>query len=198
MTKEVRKAYSNRASEYVAVLGSVEDMDPLDVALITGWGRGVVGPILDAGSGPGHWTGLLGSLGCDASGIDMVPEFVDSARQRFPFIAFEAGDLVDMPFEASSFGGVLAWYSLIHVRPEVRGLAFRELARVLKPEGVLLVGAFLGPQDVPFDHAITEAFYFSENGLADHLVSTGFQVISTHTRSSVGGRPHIAVIARLL
>lgn len=197
MAEEMRHAYSTRASEYVAALGSVEDMDALDIAFITDWGRNVVGPILDAGSGPGHWAGLLHSYGCDASGIDVVPEFVESARQRFPLVAFQEADIRAMPFEESSFGGVLAWYSLIHMRPEVRGQAFNEFARVLRPRGSLLVGAFLGPQGIGFDHAVTEAFYWSEKGLVDDLESTGFQVISTHARSTEGARPHLGVLARL-
>ena len=198
MYYEVRRAYSERASEYIAALGSVEDMDPLDVALITGWGAGVAGPILDAGSGPGHWTGLLHGLGCDVRGLDMVPEFIESARQRFPHVTFKAGDLLDMPFTSSNFGGVLAWYSLIHVRPEDRGRALREFARVLKPKGTLLVGAFFGAQDIPFDHAITEAFYWSEKGLATHLESAGFQVISIDTRCPQSGRSHLVALGRLI
>lgn len=197
MAEKVTDSYSQRASEYVAKLGSVGDMNPLDVALITTWGQGVAGPILDAGSGPGHWTDLLQNLGCDTHGIDMVPEFVDSARKRFPLTAFDLGDILDLPFDASSFGGVLAWYSLIHMRPKARELTFREFARVLKPGGELLVGAFLGQQDLPFDHAITEAFYWSEDGLTDHLRSAGFQVVATQIRSSENTRPHVSVQARL-
>ena len=196
MTEDIKQAYSKRASEYVAALGSVEDMEPLDVALIASWGTKVVGSTLDVGSGPGHWTELLRNHGCDVSGIDVVPEFVDSARKRFPLASFEVGDLLVLPFENARFGGVLAWYSLIHMRPELCKQAFEELARVLKPGGDLLVGAFLGPQGVPFNHAITEAFYWSEQGLADSLDSAGFKVNSTHTRSAESSRPHLAVLAR--
>ncbi|QWL29203.1 class I SAM-dependent methyltransferase [Rathayibacter toxicus] len=198
MTQEVSQAYSKRASEYVAHLGSVKDMDPLDVALITSWGTSVVGPVLDAGSGPGHWTQLLCEHGCDARGIDMVQKFVGSARERFPRASFEVGDLLAMPFDKASFDGVLAWYSLIHLRPELRSQAFGEFARVLRPAGTLLVGAFLGTQGAPFAHAITEAFYWSEQGLVSDLEAAGFTVISVHTRSSEGNRPHLAVIAQRL
>lgn len=197
MSDKVRHAYSRRASEYIAALGSIENMDPLDVTLITSWGRGVDGPILDAGSGPGHWNDVLRSLDLDTRGIDMVPEFVDYARKRFPFAAFEVGNLLDLPFDACSFGGILAWYSLIHLRPEDRDLALKEFARVLQPGGVLLVGAFLGPQGEPFEHGITEAFYWSEKGMAEHLESAGFEVVTIHTRSPEGSRPHLDVLARL-
>ena len=198
MLKEVKQAYSKRASEYVAALGSIESMDPLDIALITDWGKNVNGAILDVGSGPGHWTELLHSQGRQVRGIDMVPGFVESARQRFPLCTFEVGNLLDLPFGDSSFDGILAWYSLIHIQPEALGAAFKELARVLKQEGVLLVGGFLGSQNTPFNHAVTEAFYWSEGGLAEHLESAGFQVSSTYTRRSEKSRAHVAVHARLL
>lgn len=196
ISQDIKQAYSKRASEYVAALGSVEDMDPLDVALIAGWGTRVDGPILDAGSGPGHWTELLRDRGCDVTGIDVVPEFVDSARKRFPLASFEVGDLLDLPIEDARFGGVLAWYSLIHMQPELCKQSLKEIARILKPGGHLLVGAFLGTQGVSFNHAITEAYYWSEQGLADSLDAVGLKVDSVHTRSAEGSRPHLAVLAR--
>lgn len=198
MTKQTRQAYSKRASEYLAVLGSVRDMDPLDIACITSWGTDIVGPILDAGSGPGHWTELLRSNGCEVSGIDMVPELVDSARERFPLSSFTVGDLLALPFENAHFGGVLAWYSLIHMQPDMCAHAFDEIARILRPDGTLLVGVILGPQGVSFDHAIAEAFYWSEQGLVDQLESSGYQVLSTGTRFPERSRPHLEVLVRRL
>lgn len=197
MNNGVKHSYSERAFEYIATLGDVDDMDPLDVNLITDWGTSTNGSLLDAGSGPGHWTELLRSLGCDIKGLDIVPEFIASARRRFPLATFETGDLLDMPFESSSFEGILAWYSLIHMSPKERIAALREFSRVLKPTGTLLIGAFLGEQDVPFNHAITEAFYWSEKGLAIYLESAGFQLISTDTRVSKSSRPHLSALARL-
>ncbi|SNV23719.1 Uncharacterised protein [Dermatophilus congolensis] len=47
------------------------------------------------------------------------------------------------------------WYSLLHMPPEDRGLAFRGFARVRKPKGNLLFRAFLGSQNISFDHTIT-------------------------------------------
>lgn len=198
MTEKIRKAYSTRAQEYISALGSVKNMDTQDVSYIVEWGKSVVGPILDAGSGPGHWAGLLHSYGCDVSGIDLVPEFVNSACKRFPLVTFTKGDILEMPYEDSSFGGILAWYSLIHLRPECRKQAFNEFIRVLRPGGTLLIGAFLGPQEGGFNHAISEAFYWSERGLVEDLESVDFQVVSTQVRSSEDVRPHLQVLAQLI
>ncbi|WP_233571453.1 class I SAM-dependent methyltransferase [Cellulomonas triticagri] len=173
-------------------------MDPLDASLITRWGTGVVGPILDAGCGPGHWTDHLREQGCEVRGIDLVPEFIARARERFPHASFDEGDLLASSFRDSSFGGVLAWYSLIHMQPGTRRSALEEIARILRPSGALLVGAFLGVQDAALDHAVSPALLCSEQGLASQLESAGFQVDAIHTRSPDGRRPHLAVLAHLL
>lgn len=192
----VRDAYAKRAPEYVEALGSIQNMSRQDVALISEWGRMVNGPVLDAGSGPGHWTDLLRTLKCEVVGLDMVPEFIEIAKNRFPSTNFVLGDLSNLPLKASSLGGILAWYSLIHLRPDDWGLVLGEFARTLRPGGSLLLGAFLGEQGAPFEHAITEAYYWSELELRKQLMSAGFQTISVHSRCMAGIRSHVDVLAQ--
>lgn len=192
----VRSAYAKRAVEYIELLGALDQMDPLDACLLGEWSDSVAGPVLDVGSGPGHWTDFLRSRGCAAHGVDAVPQFVESARERFPLTSFEVGDLLDLPFVDARFAGVLAWYSVIHMDPEQSALALEEFARVTKDDGHLLIGAFLGPNGHPFDHAVTTAYYRSEQGLAGQVEAAGFHVLSTHTRTSRAHRPHLAVVAR--
>jgi trans-aconitate methyltransferase len=85
---EVRDAYARRAPEYTTLFGSVDTADQRDRRLITQWAKSLRGPVLDAGCGPGHWTGFLASLGADAEGIDVVPAFVHEAGVRFPGCRF--------------------------------------------------------------------------------------------------------------
>ena len=49
----VSSRYGARAAEYCEALGSLDQMEPTDIALITSWGASVPGSILDAGCGPG-------------------------------------------------------------------------------------------------------------------------------------------------
>src|ERR1700712_3315408 len=92
----VRRAYSARADEYVTVLGSVAEMPPEDRELLASWSLDITGPVIDAGCGPGHWTAFLHERGAAVEGVDLVPEFIANAKQRFPHLPFRVGDLDDL------------------------------------------------------------------------------------------------------
>ncbi|MDJ0115044.1 class I SAM-dependent methyltransferase, partial [Rhodococcus erythropolis] len=72
---------------------------------------------LDAGCGPGQWTDFLAQSGLAVSGIDLVPEFVERARNQYPDLSFEVGGFEALDARTNSLGGVLSWYSLIHHHP---------------------------------------------------------------------------------
>lgn len=144
MTEPVAQAYAQHASRYVAALGSLAEMDPRDLSLLSSWGSGVQGLLLDAGCGPGHWTELLRTRGCEAIGVDLVPEFIASARERFPRASFQLGDIRSLPLADASCGGVLSWYSIIHTQPSRAAGVLAEFARLLRPRTTLLLGVFQG------------------------------------------------------
>ncbi|KQX07660.1 MULTISPECIES: class I SAM-dependent methyltransferase [unclassified Leifsonia] len=198
MSSEVETAYSHRAAEYVEKLSSTSSAHASDLQLITAWAAEVDGPILDAGCGPGHWTAHLVDQGYDARGLDQVPEFIDHARESFPHVAFERGSIDRLPDATGSVGGILAWYSLIHDEPPALRAALHEFSRVLRPDGLLLVGFFTGPAVEPFDHAVVTAYRWPPEALAAELQAAGFEVMETHTRTGRDPkpRPHGAIIAR--
>ncbi|GAB2506060.1 hypothetical protein CATRI_00165 [Corynebacterium atrinae] len=188
----VRAQYSARASEYIAALGSIQQVSPVDLAFIETWARNLDGLVLDVGCGPGHWTHFLTSLGLTVEGIDPVPEFINSARATYPGVRFRVGRGDDLDVADGSLGGVFAWYSLIHVHP---GAALLEFARCLRPGGGLALGFFTGPQLAPFDHAITTAYYWPVDLLTAEVEAAGFTVTQCETRTDPGSRPHGAILA---
>ena len=193
---EVAKAYEARAAEYIEVLGSVEAMHPSDRELIGTWGDQVVGPAIDAGCGPGHWTAFLAQRGLDIRGVDLTPAFIEHARRRYPELRFATGSIDALDASDASVGGVLAWYSLIHHTPDAIGSALDEIARTLRPGGLLLVGFFEGSAVEPFEHAVTTAYRWPVAELNERLRASGFEVVETHTRTSPDARPHAAIVAR--
>lgn len=192
----VRSSYAARAVEYIELFGSIESVHPDDRSLIQTWARGITGPILDAGCGPGQWTQLLSESGKDVSGVDAVPEFVEHARRCRPGIDFRVGDLTGLDVDGGALGGVLAWYSTIHHNPDLLQGVLAEFARVVKPGGGLALGFFEGPVVEAFDHAVVTAYRWPVDRMSAELLDAGFETAHTHTRVGDGHRPHGAILAR--
>ncbi|TQM25185.1 class I SAM-dependent methyltransferase [Microbacterium kyungheense] len=192
---EVSAAYAARAAEYIDLFGTTDAAHEADRALILGWARGVDGPVLDVGSGPGHWTDFLVRHGVEAEGIEMVPEFLEHARRRFPAVPFRGGNLPDLGVPDASAAGILSWYSLIHLPPAELEAALTELARVIRPGGGLLVGFFPGERVEAFPHAVVTAWFWPVDELGRLLSEAGFRVIATTSRADQGVRPHAAITA---
>lgn len=188
-------AYRARAAEYTNLLGSIEDMHELDRQRIAQWAADVPGAVLDVGCGPGHWTHFLHQQGIDVSGIDLLPEFINTARSRFPEVPFWVGSLRSLDIAHGSLGGVLAWYSLIHLDPAELPEVMAELHRVIAPGGHLLVGFFEGESGLPFDHAVIRAYFWSIEQMSQLLQDAGFAVLEVETRHDHGNRPHAAIAA---
>ncbi len=197
----VAAAYDARAAEYIALLGDVRQMADADRELIARWRDQTTGSLLDAGCGPGHWADLLRGGRREVVGIDVSAEMIASARSRFPGARFERASLGALPFADASFGGILAWYSLIHLPPEEIPTALRGLARVLAPGGSLLIGYFPGKEIESFDHAVHAAYLWPEAALTASLEAAGFAVAERHTRertaSEQSRRPHGSLVAVL-
>ncbi|WP_307079370.1 class I SAM-dependent methyltransferase [Arthrobacter pascens] len=170
-------------------------MHELDRRRIERWAGKISGPVIDAGCGPGHWTDFLHKRGIDISGVDLVPEFIERARVRFPDVSFRVSSLRALDVADGSLNGVLAWYSLIHLTPAELPHILSELARVLGLQGHLLVGFFEGASAEPLDHAITEAYYWSVGQISRLLADAGFEVLDVETRQDPGRRPHAAIAA---
>lgn len=194
----VRAAYGRRAGEYIARLGSIDATARADQALIKSWGRGVHGSVLDVGCGPGHWAGFLHQTGVEITGIDPVPAFIDDARARFPDVAFRVGRAEALDAADASVGGILAWYSLIHIDPSQLAAVFGEFARVLRPGGSILVGFFADVDLTRFDHAVTTAYFWPPDMLSAVIEDSGFSVGAMHRRTDPGARAHGDVTAHRL
>ncbi|MFJ4999513.1 class I SAM-dependent methyltransferase [Microbacterium sp. NPDC088619] len=190
----IAAAYDARAAEYVELAGAIGQMDARDRASIAAWRDAAPGQLLDAGCGPGHWTEFLGRGGREVRGVDLSAEFIATARMQHPGIPFEVGSFRDLPFDSGSFGGILAWYSLIHTPPEAVPEIFAEFSRALASGGSILIGFFDGEPREPFAHAVAPAYFWSADALAALLADAGFEVVSMETRGREPGeistRPH--------
>jgi SAM-dependent methyltransferase len=96
------------------------------------------GLTLDVGCGEGRLTRELLGRGYDVVGVDASTALVDEARAADPAGLYEVASIDALPFAAGAAELALC----INVLPHVHDLAgaAAELARVLAPEGTLLIG----------------------------------------------------------
>ena len=192
----VRDAYADRAAEYIDVLGSIEDAAQADRDYVLSWARSIDGPVLDVGCGPGQWTNYLLDAGIDVEGVDPVQAFIGYAGDHYPLARYRTGYANDLGVAAGSLGGVLAWFSLIHIDPAEIDESLNEFARCIRPGGSAAIGFFDGPSEEPFDHAVSTAFYWSVEALTKRLERAGFTVTDAQTRKDSGVRRQGVIVAR--
>ena len=195
-TDGVRDAYAAVAGQYIGLFGTRAQVDPADLAFIGRHLGGLTGPVLDLGCGPGHLTDHLRSLGADATGIDLVPEFIAHARAAHPGGRYELGSMTALRAGDGAVAGILAWYSLIHLPPADLDAVLAGFRRVLAPGGVLVAGFFDGPEVATFDHKVVTAYRRPADDLAARLARAGLTEVEREHRPAGGtGRAHAAMAA---
>jgi ubiquinone/menaquinone biosynthesis C-methylase UbiE len=143
-----RDSYDALAANHADVVSSGLDDRPLDRALFAAFAElvqaGGGGPVADIGCGPGRVTILLSRLGLDAFGIDLSPGMLALAREGYPDLRFEEGTMLDLDLPDEALGGLLAYYSIIHIPWDQRPELFAEFHRVLAPGAPLMLTFQIG------------------------------------------------------
>lgn len=141
-TDDVRAAYDAMAQAYAAAYPTTEPESAPELAMVDHLVE-LLGPaarVLDAGCGTGRMSRYLADRGAVVEGVDLSPGMLEQARAAQPDIRFETGSLVDLGGDDGRYDGVLAWYSLIHLDDADAARAGREMARVVRPGGLVLLG----------------------------------------------------------
>lgn len=94
---------------------------------------------LDVGCGTGRWVRRFGQMGFRATGLDVTPGMLKTARQCGTAGALVAGEAYRLPFADGVFDFVSDITVVQHIPPELQPAAISEMIRVLKPEGHLLL-----------------------------------------------------------
>lgn len=106
-----------------------------------------VGParrVLDLCCGHGIVAAGLVGAGAEVTAVDFSQAMLALAKERVPGATFIEADAMDLPFPAGTFDAVTIGLGIPHVPdpPQV----FRECARVLKPDGVLVYSVWHGSE----------------------------------------------------
>ncbi|MGB5211550.1 MAG: methyltransferase domain-containing protein [Gammaproteobacteria bacterium] len=104
--------------------------------------------VLDVGCGTGVFarevTRRVGANG-SVTGIDLSESMLGVAREMAAGVDFHQGSATNLPFEDASFDAVVSSFMLMFVPDPAQ--AIREMQRVLRPGGRLVVGVWQGLQD---------------------------------------------------
>ncbi|PWR10801.1 SAM-dependent methyltransferase [Micromonospora acroterricola] len=194
---QVRQAYTSVADLYIKLFGTSQQVHADDLAFIGRHLAGRSGRVLDLGCGPGHITGHLRSLGVDAAGIDMVPEFIAHAQAAHPDVEFHLGSMESLVVANHSVAGILAWYSLIHLPPQNLDGVLTEFRLAMAPSGTLVLGFFDGDEVAAFDHKVTTAYRWPVDEISERLTRAGFTEVERLQRPSDGTHRPLAAIAAI-
>ena len=182
--RRVAAAYDAVADDYVEAFGNDLEQLPVDRAVLDDLARRLSGTVIDLGCGPGQIGGYLLARGVErVVGIDLAPRML----ARVPFEGV-AADMRALPLRAGCVAGVVAFYSVQHVRREEVGAVLREVRRVLRPDGSLVVACHLGEGEVYPDELLGHRFermggtFFAADELRTALAAAGFEIVGERER----------------
>ena len=181
---ELQNSYDRVAEEYAKRFSNELDSKPFDRKMLDWFIEKVngVGTICDLGCGSGHIANYLHNRDLEVCGIDLSSGMVKQAQKLNPNIAFQQGDMLSLDdFADNSFGGIAAFYSIIHVPRLLVVDTLREMNRVLRSKGVLLLTFHIGQQthhlEEWFDKRVFLDFHFFETAqMKVDLQMAGFEL----------------------
>jgi SAM-dependent methyltransferase len=160
--------YERRAREWIERRGETTDGLGRRLRELAG-----PGPVVDLGCGAGRY---LGELGAPVVGLDATAAMLALARRsEAPLVR---ADLVRLPFADGSLAGAFARHSYLHLPKTELPTALRDLRRVLRAGGVvvltLIEGSYEG-HDLPTDDFAGRFFAcYRADELARALRRAGF------------------------
>jgi SAM-dependent methyltransferase len=198
--EDTRTSYDRVAAEYSDRFKDEMDDKPFDRDCLDRLARevGDLGPICDLGCGPGQIARYLHRQDVKTLGVDLSPKMVAEAQRLNPQIHFHQGDMLSLPDADNSWGGIAAFYCIIHIPREHIVDALHEMRRLLKPGGVLLVTFHIGEAVKHLDEwwekpvNLDFAFYLPDE-METWLQEAGFDVVQTLLREP---NPQVEVATR--
>jgi SAM-dependent methyltransferase len=181
---ETASSYDRIADEYARRIYNELDGKPADRALLDRFAARLrdCGVVCDMGCGPGHVARYLAERGVDAIGVDLSPEMVAQAAALNPHIPFRVGNMLVLDEPDEAWAGIAAFYSIIHIPPLEVVNALREMHRVLKPDGLLLLAFHLGEgealrvEEMWEQQVALDFWFYSADEMAGYLEEAGYVV----------------------
>jgi len=181
--EQIRDDYDRIAAEYARHLFHELQGKPKDRELLLRFAGeiGADGKVCDLGCGPGQIARFLSDAGVRVFGLDLSPEMIAHARRLNPDIEFREGNMLSLPLSDNALVGIAAFYAIVNIPAETLPLAFREMARVLRPGGLLLLAFHIGgdvlrPEEMWGTRVEIEFHHFQPQWIEQMLEQAGFRI----------------------
>jgi len=180
---DVQASYDTLADEYVRHVYDELRHKPMDRQLLDRFADGVrdTGLACDLGCGPGQVARYLLECGVEVCGVDLSPAMVERARQLNPGIEFRTGDMTALDVPDEVWAGITAFYAIVNFPLADVMQALRQMKRVLRPGGLLLLSFHVGEEILHVEDlwgcAVSLDFYFFRTEDVDgYLRRAGFEI----------------------
>jgi ubiquinone/menaquinone biosynthesis C-methylase UbiE len=178
----LQNSYDRVAEEYAEQFRDEMDRKPFDRKMLDWLAEKVnrLGVICDMGCGPGQIARYLQGRAVKTCGVDLSSEMVKQAQRLNPDIPFQQGNMLALTdVEENSYGGIAAFYSIIHIPRSSVVVALQELKRVLCPKGVLLLTFHIGREVIHRDEwwgkrVSLDFIFFATEEMKVYLQTAGF------------------------
>jgi ubiquinone/menaquinone biosynthesis C-methylase UbiE len=181
---KVEHLYDTVAKEYAEAFFGEHEKKPKDQEILHRFAQEIAGkePVWDLGCGPGQTTAYLKDLGVEISGLDLSEGILEQAKQTHTEIPFEKGNILALDFESDSLAGIVSFYAIVHFTEEQVSQAFREILRVLQPDGLFLFTYHIGEETIHIDEFLgksvdIDVMFFTTDFILGCLEVSGFHEI---------------------
>lgn len=183
LTQSIRENYDRLAEAYAREFFRELESKPLDRQLLDRFALKTAGrgEVCDLGCGPGHVARYLRDAGAVVSGLDLSPRMIEMARELNPHIRFREGNMLALDFESGELAGIAAFYAIVNIPRQSLPLVFKEIHRVLQPDGLLLLAFHAGNETVRpaelWGHTVSMDWFFFPTPEIQHLLEVaGFTI----------------------
>jgi ubiquinone/menaquinone biosynthesis C-methylase UbiE len=180
--------------------------------------------ILDLGCGNGRLLEILRDKKIEYIGVDSSRKLIEIAKEKHPNFQFLVADALSLPFLENSFDKVFSISVFHHIPSEELRLQFlKEIKRILKPKGILILTVWnlwqkryfllifkftllklffrskLDFKDIfiPWGKKIDRYFHcFTKSEIEKLIKKVNFKILNSGKIKSQSGRYHLYLIAK--
>jgi SAM-dependent methyltransferase len=183
VTQAIRESYDRIADAYARELFGELQHKPFDRQLLDRFAARVTGhgQVCDMGCGPGQVARYLRDAGAAAFGLDLSPQMVEQARRLNPGISFREGNMLALELPDGALAAIAAFYAIVNIPEELLPSVFREMHRVLRPGGLLLMAFHVGSEVIQkgelWGQTVSMDFFFFQTlSIRQRLEAAGFGI----------------------